>query len=141
MAETAEKTGRVRAWILVQAQSPQAAARKLYDALGHKGGDSFVVIRADIVDHNYNVMVPVDAESWEVVDEVHDKIRELTGAEETLAVRVVKHIPFPPHVAHGFVDPEEAEVTPFVSPEPGKAGRVKPEVGRLGNSPGHNAWG
>lgn len=141
MAETAAQTGRVRAWILVQAQSPQAAARKLYDALGHEGGDSFVVIRTDIVDYDYNIMVPVDAESWKVVDEVHDKVRELTGADQTLVVRVVRHIPFPPHVAHGFVAQEEADVTPFVPPEPGKAGRVKEEVGRLGNSPGYNAWG
>jgi hypothetical protein len=122
--------GRVRAWILIRTESPEAVAHQLYERLGHEGGDSFVLIRADVVDYHYNIVVPVDAENWDVLQDLFSKVQKLTGAGETAIARVVKHIPFPPHVAHGFVTEEEAA-----------AGGIDTEVGRLGASPGHNAWG
>jgi len=134
MAEKETSTSRVRAWILVKVKSPEAAARKLYAALGEQGGDRWVVVRTDIVDYDYNVMVPVDAQDKAALDEVHEKVQKEIGSTDTLMIQVSKHIPFPPHVAHGFVDPGEAAVKAFEGPK-GK------EVGRLGHSPGYNAWG
>ena len=134
MAENVGNTSRARAWVLVKAKAPEAAARKLYDALGDQGGDRWVVVRADIVDHEYNVMIPVDAQNKDALDEVHQKIQQEMGSTDTLMIPVSKHIPFPPHIAHGFVHADEAAVRPFDGPK-------GPEVGRLGNSPGLNAWG
>jgi hypothetical protein len=121
---------RARAWVLIRAESPQSTARQLYEKLGHAGGNRWVVVRADIVDYHYNILVPVDAESPDVLQEVYGMIQELTGAKETAIMPVVGHTPFPPHVAHGFVTKKEVE-----------AGGIDTEIGRLGHSPGHNAWG
>ena len=134
MVEKMEATRRARAWILVKAKAPEAAARRLYAALGDQGGDKWVVVRADIVDHEYNVMVPVDAQDQAALDEAHQKIRDEIGSTDTLVIPVSRHIPFPPHIAHGFVHPDEAAVRAFEGPK-------GPEVGRLGNSPGLNGWG
>jgi hypothetical protein len=122
--------GRARAWILVKADSPKSAARQLYEELGYQGGDRFVLVRADVVDYEYNIVVPLDAENWDVLQEVYGQIQELTQAKAAAILPVVKHVPFPPHVAHGFVTEEEAA-----------AGGIETEIGRLGDSPGHNAWG
>ena len=71
--------GRARAWVLLQVKSPHHAAHDLYDQLKDEGGDSFVVIRADVVDYEYNIVVPVDAESDEVLETVYGTIKQITG--------------------------------------------------------------
>ena len=121
---------RTRAWILIRAESPQSTAQQLYETLGHAGGNRWVVVRADIVDYHYNILVPVDAESPDALEQVYGMIQDLAGAQETAILPVVGCIPYPPHVAHGFVTPGE-----------GEAGGIDTEIGRLGHSPGHNAWG
>jgi hypothetical protein len=130
MAIGTDGNGRARAWILVRVESPHAVAQQLYEELGYEGGESWVLVRADVVDYHYNIVVPVDAESWDVLEGVVGQIKELTGAEDTVVLPVVEHIPTPPHLAHGYVTDEEAE-----------AGGIDTETGRLGNSPGHNCWG
>jgi hypothetical protein len=123
--------GRVRAWILVQADSPSDAAYKLYDALGNEGGNDFVVIRADVVDYVYNIMIPVDAASGEWLRHVHLKILDITGARHSVVIPVVQLVPFIPHDANGFITEAEA-----------RAGHEEvPKPGRQGWSPGMNAWG
>ena len=57
---------RVRAWIMAQVDSPHDAAQQLYEEMGNKGDDHYVVIRADVVDYVYNLVIPVDAENWGV---------------------------------------------------------------------------
>jgi len=123
--------GRTRAWILLQVDSPPDAARKLCDAMRDEGGDSYVVIRADVVDYVYNIVVPVDAESPSVLQYVHQRILELTGARDTAILPVVEHIPFPPHDAQGYLTQDEIA-----------AGHEKGlQPGRQHSSPGANAWG
>jgi hypothetical protein len=130
MAPEGTVDGRARAWVLVKAERAQELAEGLYDELGHEGGDSFVVIRADIVDFDYNVMIPVDAESWEVVDEVVGIIKDRRGVTDTVVVPVQGHVPYPPQDANGYITEEEAE-----------AGKETVEPGRQGASPGYNGWG
>jgi hypothetical protein len=125
-----DPSGRVRAWVLVRAERPQELAERLYDELGHEGGDSFVVIRADIVDFDYNMIIPVDAESREIVNEVVGMIKDRPGVRDTLVARVQRHVPYPPHNANGYITEEEAE-----------AGKEPVEPGRQGASPGYNGWG
>ena len=123
-------SGRARAWVLVRAERAQEVAEGLYDKLGHAGGDSFVVIRADIVDFDYDMMIPVDAESKEMVDAVVGMIKDHPGVTDTVVVRVQRHVPYPPHDANGYITEEEAE-----------AGKEPVEPGRQGASPGLNGWG
>ena len=91
-----------------------------------------MLIRADIVDYQpYNVVVPVDAESEEALQEVSEMIKDHPGVRETLIVRVEKHIPYPPHKAHGYITQQEADL----------AGIEEARRGRQGASPGYNGWG
>ena len=124
--------GRVRAWILIRTESPEARARQLYEELSPEGGDSFCLVRADVVDYHYNIMIPVDAESWEVLHNLVCEIQQRTWARETAVVPVVEHIPYPPHLADGYITPQEAEI--YTDTEGMKVGRQR-------NSPGMNAWG
>ena len=122
--------GRVRAWVLVEAKSAQQVAEGLYDKLGHEGDDSFVVVRADVVDFDYNIVIPVDAESENVLSDVVEQIRGMDGVNETVIVRIKEHVPYPPHDAHGYITAQEAE-----------AGQETVEPGRQGASPGFNPFG
>ena len=122
---------RMRAWVLIQA-SPEVA-EQLYDQLGYVGGDDYVVVRADVVEvteGGFNIVVPVDAANEEQLLIAVEKIKAIPGVENAIIARVTQHIPIPPHLAHGFITEQEA-----------RDGKVSPEFGRLGNSPGGNAWG
>jgi len=130
MEEKKTENGRVRAWVLVEAEPAQEVAEGLYNALGHEGDDQFVVVRADVVDFDYNIIVPVDAESEDVLSDVVEQIRGMDGVNETVIVRVKEHVPYPPHDAHGYITAQEAE-----------AGQETVEPGRQGASPGFNAFG
>jgi hypothetical protein len=125
--------GRARAWILIQTESPEVAAHQLYEALSHEGGDSFVLVRADVVDYHYNVVVPVDAENWDVLQDLFCSIQRLTGARESAILRVVEHVPYPPHSADGYITEEEAGA----STDP----KQVEKIGRQRNSPAFNPWG
>jgi DNA-binding Lrp family transcriptional regulator len=122
---------RVRAWIMAQASSPHDAAQQLYEEMGNKGDEHYVVIRADVVDYVYNLVIPVDAESGEWLREVHEMIEHLPGVKHTVVIPVMRHIPFPAHNAQGFITEREAEA--------GDEKGIKP--GRQSHSPGQNAWG
>jgi len=130
MEEKKTENGRVRAWVLVKAEPAQEVAQGLYNELGHEGDDQFVVVRADVVDFDYNIIVPVDAESEDVLSYVVEQIQGVDGVNETVIVRVKEHVPYPPHDAHGYITAQEAE-----------AGQEPIEPGRQGASPGANAFG
>jgi hypothetical protein len=132
MADTEQAPGRVRAWILVQSDSPPDEAQWLYDNLVDEGGDGYVVIRADVVDSwPYNIVIPVDAESMDALRHVHRRILEFIPAKRVTVMRVVQHIPPVPQEAQGFITPDEFA-----------AGRDKSlPAGRIHWSPGANAWG
>jgi hypothetical protein len=118
---------------LVRAERAQDVAEGLYGKLGHEGGDGFVVVRADVVDYDYNLVIPVDAESEEMVHRVVGMIKDHPGVRDTVVVWVQSHVPYPPHDAHGYITVEELEAS------------TKPEEliepGRQGASPGYNGWG
>lgn len=123
--------GRMRAWLLLQVESPQKVATGLYDALRDEFGDDCVVIRADIVDYVYNLVIPLDASTPEIMAAVHDKIVRLTGAKHHVIVPVIEHIPYPPSDAQGYITEEEVAL--------GHEKTLLP--GRQHASPGANAWG
>jgi hypothetical protein len=122
---------RVRAWILIQADSPQNAAQALYEELVDKGDDDYVVIRADIVDYVYNIVIAVDAASSEWLERVHQIIRGITGVRQTAILPVKQHVPSPPHDAQGYITEDEVAA--------GAWKEIKP--GRQHRSPGENPWG
>ncbi|MFC2031007.1 hypothetical protein ACFLWA_09795 [Chloroflexota bacterium] len=134
MSQQDYRNERVRAWIFVQAAPAEEVAQVLYERLGHEGGDSFVIVRANVVDHSpYNVIVPVDAESRGVLEEVRAMIEDLPGVGGTQIIAVVPdgQVPWPPHNAHGYITPREHEA----GDDP------KADIGRFPQSPGFNAWG
>jgi hypothetical protein len=132
MAIMETENGRARAWILVQVDSPHDAAQTLYDSLGLEGGDSYVVVRADVVDYIFNVVIPVDAESPEVLHDVHHQIRRITGARHSVVIPVLESFPSIPHDAEGFITEHE-----YARGHE----KVRCKVGRQRWSPGMNAWG
>jgi hypothetical protein len=130
MEQTAEN-GRVRAWVLVHADDPEAFAQELYELLGQRGEDDYVVVRADVVNHRLNVVIPVDAASETDLVRVVKKIAGLEIVRDIAVLRVQMHIPYPPHIAHGYIDEDEFERYPEEGFKPG----------RQGASPGANPWG
>ena len=129
---------RTRAWVLIRSASPEAAAERLYGELGYEPDQPYVpwaksvVVRADVVDFHYNIVVPVDAESPEALQDLVCKIQKLAEVTETAVLRVVTHYPPPPHAADGYITQEEAD-------KYDDEGRVI--VGRQRTSPGLNPWG
>jgi hypothetical protein len=100
------------------------------------GGDQYVVVRADIVDHDdYNVIIPVDAEDDEGLREAVGVITGKLGVEIVLTAQVLEegHIPWPPHAAHGFITEREVKALPIE--------QVPIKPGRQHASPGTNKWG
>jgi hypothetical protein len=132
MAVIGDGEGRVRAWIMIQVNAPVKAARKLYNSHGLEGGDSYVVVRADVVDYVYNVVIPVDAANLEVLQAVHQMILDITGAKASVVIPVVQPVPHIPHDAEGFVTAAE-----YAKGHE----KVHCKVGRQRWSPGMNAWG
>ncbi|MGD2177417.1 MAG: hypothetical protein PVG71_06290 [Anaerolineae bacterium] len=133
MAEERTGSERARAWVLVQAEDPEALAQELYEAEGHAGEDEYVVVRADVVTpfYGYNVVVPVDAQNEDALNVVREKIWERQGVSRSAVLNVKMHVPYPPQDANGFITEKEAE-----------AGAEEVEkIGRQHASPGLNAWG
>jgi hypothetical protein len=123
---------RMRAWILIQVDSPHDAAQRLYDSQGLAGGDSYVVVRADVVDYIYNVVIPVDAANPDVMRAVHHTILEITGASQSVVIPVVESFPPIPHDAEGFITEDEYA---------NGYDKEHCKIGRQRWSPGVNAWG
>ncbi len=131
MAGNVKAGKRTRAWILLQVDSPETAAQKLYEALHEQGDDRYVVIRADVVDYAYNVVVPVDAENPATLEAVRREIVEISGAKQSVILPVLQTFPRVPHDAHGYITAEESQG--------GHERNIQP--GRQHWSPGQNAWG
>lgn len=132
MAQERAENGRVRAWVLVWADDPERWAQELYEALGHEGGDEYVLVRADVIEpfYGYNVVVPVDARDDSTLDSVVDTFPNPEAVRRMAVRRVEVHNPYPPQDASGYVTEEEAEV-----------GAEDVKVGRQDKSPGLNPWG
>jgi hypothetical protein len=129
-------SGRVRAWLLIKAIDPESAAATIYGSWGKQGGDDYVVIRADVVDCDYNVIVPVDAINNGVLRTVVKEIAGIEGIKTITVSKVLQHNPVPSYLAHGYITEVEANYAK-------EKGLIEPdEVGRImKNSPGDNPWG
>ena len=138
------ENGSVRAWVLIRVEVPPGAeppydkAQSIYDVLGYKEGQDYdtwpvsMVVRADVVDHYYNIVIPVDAENSIALQHLVCEIQRITGATETAVLRVKAHYPAPPHAADGYLTNEEVGQYD----DDGKAYQ-----GRQRSSPGMNPWG
>lgn len=123
--------GRVRAWVLAKAMDAVQAAEAL-SAYFTQGGDEYVVVRADVVEGEVNLIVPVDAASQAGLDTVVAMIRDATGDSSPTIAKVLSHNPDPPHRSHTFVTPGELDRDPVDEYSP---------PGRHPKSPGRNGWG
>ena len=122
---------RVRAWVMVKSADAIQAAEAL-SAYFTQGGDQYVLVRADVVEGEANLIVPVDAESQAALDTVVEIIRGATGDTSPIVAKVVSHFPDPPHRAHTFVTEDELRRDPVPEYTP---------HGRHPKSPGRNGWG
>lgn len=132
MAQERGENGRVRAWVFVWADNPERWAQELYEALGHEGGDEYVLVRADVIEsfYGYNIVVPVDARDQSALDSVVGMFPNPEAVKRMAVRKVEVHNPYPPQDASGYVTEEEAEV-----------GEEEVKVGRQDHSPGLNPWG
>ncbi len=132
------ENGGVRAWVLIRVESPEAVASGLYGEYGWEAQKQYepwiksVMVRADVVDYHYNIVIPVDAENLAQLQDVICEIQKATGAKETAVLRVLAHFPEPPHNADGYITQAEADL--YTDTEAMVVGRQK-------NSPGMNPWG
>jgi hypothetical protein len=127
---------RVRAWVFGRVDPVKLRGRYKENRINGLGGDQFVIVRADIVDHNdYNVIIPVDAEDDDGLEMAVGVITGQLGVKNLSVVRVKKdsHIPWPPHAAHGFITELEVEALPIE--------QIPIKAGRQHASPGTNKWG
>ena len=140
MAVQPNEYERVRAWVLVKAESPQEVAERLYAKYGKAGGNDWVVVRTDVVDYPcddvecpHNIIIPVDTANEDRLCEVVDLIRGFEGIDAAVVARVKKHFPYPPQDGSGFITERENELADEKVPDD--------EVGRQGGSPGPNPFG
>lgn len=136
MEESSSERKRERGWLLIKVRDPEALetrVEKLSDELFFEAGgkDDFVIVRTDVVTGEYDLVVPIDAKSGEAFRAARARIEEHLEPTAVVVLMVRKHRPMPPHMADGFIDPEEAEAYP--------TNRL--QVGRQRSSPGANAWG
>jgi len=90
-----------------------------------------VIVRADVVEGEYNLIVPVDAANDEAFDKVLALLKKVAKGDPLVA-RVVEHYPAPVHNAHSFITVDEYELNPLREYYP---------PGRHPQSPGANPWG
>jgi hypothetical protein len=129
MSET--QSGRYRAWVLFDVLDPQQAAGAVADLLT-EGEDAWVIVRADVVTGDYNLVVPVDAANAVAFQAAQEALVGRVGSEPAAILCVLSHVPEPPHGSHTFVT--EGELGEFYL-------REYDPPGRHPQSPGANPWG
>ena len=121
------ENGRVRAWVLVKGDNADAISDQLADKYrdtrdeGTKdehdvefgaGGDELVVVRADVVEGQMNLVVPVDAASEEILKRFVADVQEMDPEAEILVLSVRRHDPMPPHRSSTYVTTAELWLHP-----------------------------
>jgi len=127
---------RVRAWVFGRVDPVGLRNRYKQNGINGLGGDQFVIVRADIVDHSdYNIIIPVDAEDDAGLRAAEGVITDQLGVDIVSIARVVDkgHVPWPPHEAHGFITEPEVVALPIE--------QIPIKAGRQHASPGSNKWG
>ena len=81
--------------------------------------DKVIVVRADLVDNIYDLVVPVNVEFPNELDKIEGRIRELAlemGITSEMIIidrlKVIEHVPFPPQNTMGFITYEEVNSPP-----------------------------
>jgi hypothetical protein len=101
----------VRAWFLIKVQNVDKAklAKDIYKQVNNKytGEEKVFVVRADVVDGPYDLIVPVFTGTFEELAKVETFIKSLSDEMEIERATVTKHVPFPPHKTKGYVASEE----------------------------------
>jgi len=141
---------RTRAWFFIKVKSGANAntvAKAIYEKHGGtKGGNQFVLVRADVVSGCTlgEIIASVDAiddpqSSEKALKMAERNIQRVTGVDKTTKALVSAHNPDPPHEAYGYVNEAEKVKGEKSKPKPVKdvkiAGRQSPY------SPGSNKWG
>lgn len=123
---------RVRAWVLFNVSKPEDVAKKI--ALRFADGeDRWIIVRADVVRGDYDLVVPVDAADEAAYDEVLGILREAAPGATLTFARVKDHVRTPPHKSDCFVTPAEHREEPLgIANRPGR---------HRSRSPGGNPWG
>jgi hypothetical protein len=129
-APSCPELARCRAWLLFKVENAPKMAAALEDYLT-KGGADYVVVRVDVVEGDYNLVVPVDASSQASLSSLIETLRGIVGSAPVVLV-VTEHHPDPVTRSHSFVTGPEAEPYPTDFPESGR---------QVPNSPGANPWG
>ncbi len=92
-------TGRVRAWLLVKAMEPELAQRALSPLTRRRNGlipnDDDVVIRVDIVDCDFNLIVPVDVTGEQSLRMVVGLVFQAEGVKSVTVAKVRAYSPEP----------------------------------------------
>ncbi|NOR89089.1 MAG: hypothetical protein GQ524_02445 [Anaerolineales bacterium] len=131
--------GRVRAWLLIKAKDPVAAAQTIFRNWGEsrKNDEDYFVIRADEVDCDYNIVVPVDTDSDPNLQKLVGLITGVDGVKSITVAKVKEYNPLPSYLAHGYISQQEADYAHKnkMLPPDDKPGKIKK------NSPGDNPWG
>lgn len=127
---TPDPNVRVRAWLLFQTETPEETASTLEEYLT-TGEDGYVVVRVDVVEGDYNLVVPVDTASHADLENLVATLARAVRSEPLVLI-VTEHHPDPVTGSHSYVTAPEAKSYPTDFPEPGR---------QVPNSPGANPWG
>jgi hypothetical protein len=130
--------GRIRAWVLGKSEEAEETAKAIGQLIDDEMArapagrrDDLIIVRADVVQGEYDLVVPVDAASEDALATALEMI-EGAGLKEPKTLRVQTHNPAPPHKASTYVTAKELEDHPAQEFTP---------AGRHPKSPGRNAWG
>ncbi|MCH8093937.1 MAG: hypothetical protein IH953_05020 [Chloroflexi bacterium] len=137
-AEQGTAGERVRAWVLGKSDQPEETAKAIGQLMDDEmvkapadRREDLIIVRADIVEGDYDLVVPVDAASEQALATALEMI-EGAGLLQPTTLRVQTHNPSPPHAASTFVTAAELRAHPAQEFSP---------PGRHPGSPGRNAWG
>lgn len=101
-----------RAWVLVQADSedPSAVANEILK-LNVGWRDAYNgVIRADLVEGEYNIVVPLYTRDDSQMAYIEEQINGVGGVMEAVFLQVQGHVPPAAHDTHGYISDREAEL-------------------------------
>lgn len=121
---------RVRAWVLLKVENPEGVAQNLHRPPDKDMDIPWFIVRADVVDGEYNVVVPVDAADPTQLNKACKHIQEIARPKLFVKLQVEVHNPSTPHLAQGYVTKPEFTDAPDDVVE-----------GLQRQSPGANAWG
>ena len=141
------ETGRERGWLLIKTNHDKeekdkikAAATRIYENWKYQGDEekedqAYVVMRADVVSGDYDIVIPIDAPKGKLDKVIGDIEADDGEINYTKVLKVSHHNPAITYLAHGFVSRAEFDKADKDHKHPDKHGRI------MRKSPGDNPWG